>query len=142
MEEDKEIENIEEEEEIEEKETAEEEVEKTIEKKKEEATETPKLTTETPKLKRATKDDNVVFIGKKGIMSYVLAVVTQFNNGEREVVIKARGRAISRAVDVAEIVRQRFVKDVEPTNIDIATEEIEGDEGLIKVSAIEITLAK
>ncbi|MEM2918356.1 MAG: DNA-binding protein Alba [Candidatus Altiarchaeota archaeon] len=91
---------------------------------------------------KTEKDSNVVFIGKKGIMSYVLAVVTQFNNGEKEVVIKARGRAISRAVDVAEIVRQRFVKDVETKNISIATEEIESQEGPVKVSAIEITLAK
>jgi len=86
--------------------------------------------------------DNTVFIGKKGIMSYVLAVVTQFNNGENSVVIKARGRAISRAVDVAEIVRQRFVIGTELSDIKIATEEIQGDEGPIKVSAIEITLNK
>jgi DNA-binding protein len=88
------------------------------------------------------EDDNVVFIGRKGIMSYVLAVVTQFNNGESDVVIKARGRAISRAVDVAEIVRQRFVQGVNPKDIKIDTEEIEGDEGPVKVSAIEITLSK
>jgi len=87
-------------------------------------------------------DDNVVFIGRKGIMSYVLAVVTQFNNGESDVVIKARGRAISRAVDVAEIVRQRFVQNVSAKDIKIDTEEIEGDEGPVKVSAIEVTLAK
>ncbi len=43
-------------------------------------------------------DDNTVFIGKKATMNYVLAVVTQFNSGHNEVVIKARGRAISRAV--------------------------------------------
>jgi len=87
-------------------------------------------------------DDNVVFIGKKGIMSYVLAVITQFNNGESEVIVKARGRAISRAVDVAEIVRQRFVQNLQTRNIEISTEEINGEEGPIKVSAIEITLAK
>ncbi len=87
-------------------------------------------------------DDNVVFIGRKGIMSYVLAVVTQFNNGESNVIIKARGRAISRAVDVAEIVRQRFVQGISTTDIKIDTEEIEGEEGPIKVSAIEITLSK
>ena len=62
------------------------------------------------KSKKFDVDDNVVFIGKKGVMSYVLAVVTQFNNGVNEVVIKARGKAISRAVDVAEIVRQRLRK--------------------------------
>ncbi len=87
-------------------------------------------------------NDNVVFVGKKGVMSYVLAVVTQFNNGESSVVVKARGRAISRAVDVAEIVRQRFVQGVEPSDITIATEELQGDEGPIKVSAIEITLSR
>ncbi len=87
-------------------------------------------------------NDNTVYIGKKGIMSYVLAVVTQFNNGENSVIIKARGRAISRAVDVAEIVRQRFVTGIEASDIQIATEEIKGEEGPIKVSAIEITLNK
>jgi len=88
------------------------------------------------------ENDNVIFVGKKGIMSYVLAVVTQFNSGEKDVVIKARGRAISRAVDVAEIVRQRFVTDTKPKEITIGTEEIQGDEGPVKVSAIEITLSK
>ncbi|HEX54665.1 MAG: DNA-binding protein Alba [Candidatus Altiarchaeales archaeon] len=87
-------------------------------------------------------NDNVIFVGKKGIMSYVLAVVTQFNNGEKDVVIKARGRAISRAVDVAEIVRQRFVTDTVAKDIKIGTEEIQGEEGPVKVSAIEITLSK
>jgi DNA-binding protein len=88
------------------------------------------------------RDDNVVFIGKKGVMSYVLAVVTQFNNGEKEVVIKARGKAISRAVDVAEVVRHRFVQTATVKEIVIGTEELEGEEGPVKVSSIEITLDK
>ena len=88
------------------------------------------------------RDDNVVFIGKKGLMSYVLAVVTQFNNGEEEVVIKARGKAISRAVDVAEVVRQRFMQSAKVKEIAIATEELQGEEGMVKVSSIEITLSK
>lgn len=88
------------------------------------------------------KDDNIVFIGKKGVMSYVLAVVTQFKNGASEVVVKARGRSISRAVDCAEIVRQRFEEQAKIKDIQISTEEIQGEEGPVKVSAIEITLAK
>lgn len=87
-------------------------------------------------------DSNIIYVGKKGLMSYVLAVVTQFNNGANEVVVKARGRAISRAVDVAEVVKQRFVNDAHISDIRTSAEEIEGDEGPIKVSAIEITLAK
>lgn len=75
-------------------------------------------------------------------MNYVLAVVTQFNIGKsEEVVIKARGRAISRAVDVAEIVRRRFLPDLEVTNITTSTEEISRDDGsTAAVSSMEITL--
>ena len=70
---------------------------------------------------RRKDDDNVVYVGRKGVMSYVLAVVTQFNDGEKEVIIKARGNAISRAVDTAEIVRQRFIKELkEPKKIEIS----------------------
>ena len=93
------------------------------------------------KVKKAN-DEDTIFIGKKGVMNYVLAVVTQFNNGAESVVIKARGRAISKAVDVTEVTKRRFITDAEVADIKIATEEIEGDEGIIPVSAIEITLAK
>ncbi|ODS37002.1 DNA-binding protein Alba [Candidatus Altiarchaeales archaeon WOR_SM1_SCG] len=86
------------------------------------------------------KDDNVIFVGKKGVMAYVLATVTQFNESD-EVVIKARGRSINRAVDVAEIVRNRFVVGAVPS-VEIGTEEIKGDDGTVNVSTIEITLTK
>lgn len=88
-------------------------------------------------------DENVVFVGKKGTMSYVLAVVTQMNQGAKEVQIKARGRAISRAVDVSEIVKNKFVTGAKISDIKISTEEISTDDGNpLKVSAIEITVVK
>lgn len=88
-------------------------------------------------------EENIVYIGNKPVMNYVLAVVTQMNSGVSEVVLKARGRAISRAVDVAEIVRNRFISDVNVNNIEISTEEIVGNEGTSSnVSAIEIKLSK
>ena len=83
-----------------------------------------------------------VFIGNKPVMNYVLAVLTQFNSGIDEVAIKARGKAISRAVDVAEIVRKRFLSDVDVKDIKISTEKIESEQGVANVSAIEIRLAK
>ena len=90
-----------------------------------------------------TGNENTIFVGKKGTMAYVLAVVTQFNQGAKDVAIKARGRAISRAVDVAEIVRNKFVTDAELGPINIATEELQTDEGkLIKVSSIEVPLSR
>lgn len=88
-------------------------------------------------------EENIVYIGNKPVMNYVLAVVTQMNSGVTEVILKARGRAISRAVDVAEIVRNRFISDVDIESINISTEEIVGNEGTSSnVSAIEIKLSK
>ena len=88
-------------------------------------------------------DDNVVYVGQKPTMSYVLAVITQFTGGLKEVHLKARGRSISRAVDVAEIVRNRFLEDVKVNDIDIGTEEREVEEGnKINVSTIDIRLMK
>ena len=68
-------------------------------------------TTEKKTTEKRRTDENVVYVGQKPPMSYVLAVVTQFNSGSDEVVLKARGRSISTAVDAAEITRNRFVTD-------------------------------
>lgn len=87
-------------------------------------------------------EDEVVFVGNKPVMNYVLAVVTQFNSGARDVRIMARGRAISRAVDVAEVSRSRFLPDLRVVGIQISTETLESDRGETNVSAIEITLGK
>lgn len=88
-------------------------------------------------------EENVVYIGNKPVMNYVLAVVTQMNSGVSEVMLKARGRAISRAVDVAEIVRNKFIPEVQLGSINISTEEIQNAEGSnSNVSAIEIQLNK
>ena len=87
-------------------------------------------------------EENTVFIGNKPVTAYVMACVTQFNRDAESIVLKARGRAISRAVDVAEVLRRRFMKDrVELTDIQINTEQIETREGnLTNVSAIEIIM--
>ena len=87
-------------------------------------------------------DDNVVYIGNKPVMNYVLAVVTQFNNGASEVAIKARGKAISRAVDAVEVERNRFIEGAKVKDIKIGTERITTDRGETNVSIIEIVMAK
>jgi DNA-binding protein len=91
----------------------------------------------------ATKSENVVLVGRKPVMNYVVACITFFNAGEKQVVVKARGRIISRAVDTVELLRRAFVKDLEIKNIDIGTEELVRAEGQkSNVSTIEITVAK
>lgn len=92
---------------------------------------------------RQQADENVIFVGKKPSMAYVLGVITQFSDGNNEVHIRARGKSISRAVDVAEIVRRRFASDVKLKSIEIGTEERElEDKSKINVSTINICLQK
>ena len=98
-------------------------------------------TTEKGTTEKKRTDENVIYVGNKPPMSYVLALVTQFNSGSDEVIIKARGRAISRAVDAAEITRNRFVTDAKIKDIKIGTESITNEEGRTSnVSSIEILL--
>ncbi|MGC9307496.1 MAG: DNA-binding protein Alba [Thermoplasmatota archaeon] len=89
------------------------------------------------------EEENIVYVGNKAPMSYVIAVITEFEQGAKNVTLKARGRAISRAVDAAEIARNRFMEDVTVESISIDTEEIESEEGGSRnVSSIEIVLTK
>ncbi len=87
--------------------------------------------------------ENVVLVGNKPTMNYVLATVIQFNQGADRVVVKARGRAISKAVDTAQIVQLRFLQDqVEVKDVKIGTERV-GEYGQERnVSTIEIVLAR
>lgn len=90
-------------------------------------------------------EDNSMFIGNKPFMNYVTGVVMQFaSKGASEVIVKARGKFISRAVDVAEVARKRFMDNaIDVSNIKIDSEEFQNQEGRqVRVSSIEITLVK
>jgi len=99
---------------------------------------------ETPKAEK--EDTNIIFIGEKPFMNYVTGVVTQFKTkNQKEVVIKARGKFISRAVDVAEVSAKKFLKEenLRVKDIKINSEEFENKEGRkVNVSTIDITLEK
>ncbi|MDU9376800.1 hypothetical protein McpSp1_14290 [Methanocorpusculaceae archaeon Sp1] len=86
--------------------------------------------------------DNIVLIGNKPVMNYVLAVVTQFNADNAEVIVKARGKAIVRAVDTTEIVVRQFLPNVVKRSVTTSTDQVETDNGPSNVSCIEIILAK
>jgi len=90
-------------------------------------------------------ENNAVLIGKKPVMNYVLACITFFHGGAKEVSVKARGRAINRAIDVVEVVRRRFLPDVKVISIGIGTDQISSQDegsGLTNVSTIEIILKR
>ena len=124
------------------------EEEKSTEEKKEkkpvEETVKEEKTTEAPQKRRVAQ--NTVFIGGKPPMNYVLAIITSLSaSNAKEVTLKARGRAITTAVDAAEITRRRFMKDLKVRKIAIGTEEMparEGENRTRMVSTIEITLTK
>jgi len=90
--------------------------------------------------------ENIVFIGNKPFMNYVTSVIMQFNmHNRKEVIIKARGKFITRAVDVAEVSKKRFMDgdQIEVKDIKIDSEEFENKEGRkVNVSTIEITLGR
>ncbi len=87
---------------------------------------------------------NIVYVGNKPPMNYVTAVIALLNSGNvEEVTIKGRGNAISRAVDTAEITRNRFVTDAKIKNIQIGTESMTAEDGRkLNVSSIEICLTR
>lgn len=91
-------------------------------------------------------NSNVIFIGNKDFMNYVTSLIVQFTSKKHdEVIVKARGKWISRAVDVVERVRKRFLKDenLKIKHVKIDSEEVESKEGKkLNVSSIEITLGK
>ncbi len=87
--------------------------------------------------------ENEVLVGKKPLMSYVLAVITQLSEAKGDVVIKARGRSISSAVDIVQIVKNKFAKDAKIGEVKLGTQEVEAKEGgKINVSTIEISIRK
>jgi DNA-binding protein len=84
-----------------------------------------------------------IFVGRKSVMNYVLAALLQFDSGAEQIVLKARGKAISKAVDVAEIIKRRLLEDkVEVKDVKIGTELVGEGENARNVSIIEIVLGK
>ena len=87
--------------------------------------------------------ENIVYVGSKPLMNYCIAIVSLLQEKGGTVAVKARGRAISTAVDVVEVTRSRFLKDITVEDIEIGTEELEGqDGGKRNDSSITIVLKK
>nr|MDO8133299.1 DNA-binding protein Alba [Candidatus Njordarchaeum guaymaensis] len=93
-----------------------------------------------------SREPNVIYVGNKPPMSYVLSIITSFSGSNtKEVTLKARGQAITTAVDAVEITRHRFMKDLRIGKITTGTEEMpprEGESRSRMVSTIEITLIR
>jgi len=88
--------------------------------------------------------ENVIFVGKKPVMSYVVACLELFQEGRNDITLKARGRAISRAVDTAQIITKKFVPGVTVKSVELGTEYVKNPETGVSsdVSSMEIHLTK
>lgn len=95
---------------------------------------------------RTNEKDNIIFVGIKPFMNYVTGVVMQFQNkGQNEVIVSARGKFTSKAIDIVEVARRTFLKDenIKIKDIKISSEQFENKEGRrIFVSSIDIYLIK
>ena len=95
---------------------------------------------------KMVEKSGIVFIGSKTPMDYVLAIITGLSaSNAKEITLKARGQAITTAVDAAELTRRRFLKDLKISKVSIGTEEMpprEGENRARMVSTMEITLTK
>jgi DNA-binding protein len=98
------------------------------------------------KMSKLSREPNVIYVGRKPPMNYVLGIITSFTGSNaKEVTLKARGQAINTAVDAAEIARNRFMKDLSIDKITIGTEEMpprEGESRTRMISTMEITLKR
>ena len=91
----------------------------------------------------AMSQSNLVRIGKKPIMNYVTACVTLFNSGNGEVMVRARGQAIEKAIDTVQMLRHSFLKHVLVKSINVGSEDVtryDGTRG--NISTIEILLSQ
>ena len=95
-------------------------------------------------VEQPARDPNTIYVGKKRVMNYVLACMTVLQDGSDVVTLKARGRSISIAVDVAQILTRRFAQDVKVKNISISTEQVPNAEtnDTSNVSSIVIEMGK
>jgi len=89
-------------------------------------------------------NNNVIFVGEKPLMNYVTGVVMQFTTqSSDEVIIKARGKFISKAVDISEVTMNRFLDNINIKNIKTGSEDFKNKEGRqVRVSFVEITMGK
>jgi DNA-binding protein len=88
-------------------------------------------------------EQNLVRVGRKPIMNYVTACVTLFNSGNDEVMVRARGRTIEKAIDIVQMLKRGFLKNVTILSIDVGSENVRRVDGTRgNISIIEITLAR
>ncbi len=85
----------------------------------------------------------MVIVGRKQVMRYVTACITLFNRGEREILLRARGRSIKRCVDTVMLLRRSFYSNLKIREINIGSDTLTFDgERKRYVSFMEILIER
>jgi DNA-binding protein len=90
----------------------------------------------------SVKRTDLIIVGRKPVMRYALAVLTSFNRGSTEVVVRGRGRAVAKCVDVVNTLRRSFYKDLKVEDVRLGTEQLQLGDRTVNVSFIEIRISR
>ena len=85
---------------------------------------------------------DLVVVGRKPVMRYALAVLTSFNRGSTEVVVRGRGRAVAKCVDVVNVLRRSFYRDLKVEDVKLGTDQLQLGDKTVNVSFIEIRISR
>jgi DNA-binding protein len=88
------------------------------------------------------KRTDLIIVGRKPVLRYALAVLTSFNRGSTEVVVRGRGRAVTKCVDVVNTLRRSFYKDLKVEDVRLGTEQLQLGDRTVNVSFIEIRISR
>jgi DNA-binding protein len=90
----------------------------------------------------SVKRTDLVVVGRKPVMRYALAVLTSFNRGSTEVVVRGRGRAVAKCVDVVNVLRRSFYRDLKVEDVKLGTDQLQLGDRTVNVSFIEIRISR
>jgi DNA-binding protein len=85
---------------------------------------------------------DLIVVGRKPVMRYALAVLTSFNRGSTEVVVRGRGRAVAKCVDVVNVLRRSFYRDLKVEDVKLGTDQLQLGDRTVNVSFIEIRISR
>jgi DNA-binding protein len=85
---------------------------------------------------------DLVVVGRKPVMRYALAILTSFNRGSTEVVVRGRGRAVAKCVDVVNVLRRSFYRDLKVEDVRLGTDQLQLGDRTVNVSFIEIRISR
>lgn len=84
----------------------------------------------------------MIIVGRKPVLRYVLATITSLNRGNEEIVVRGRGKSVSKCVDVVMTLKRSFFRDLEVKEVTLGTDEVKIGDRTVNVSCIEVRIGR